>query len=89
MRYARSCWVDDRATQKVFVWAQTLNPRRVLLPVLPFLIMRCTPLKASLENTNNLIEEQRIRKEERYRQMVKTARQMEEMRMMIEEMSQA
>ncbi|TYK23163.1 CACTA en-spm transposon protein [Cucumis melo var. makuwa] len=40
MRYARPYWVGDWAIQKILVGAQSLNPRRVLLPVL-LLLMRC------------------------------------------------
>ena len=49
-------------------------------------IVEVSELKASLENVNQKIEEQRLREEKRYRQLAGHARQMEKM---IEEMSRA
>ena len=52
-------------------------------------IAKVSELKASLKSTNRKIEEQRLREEERDRKMADHARQMEEMKKMIEEMIQA
>ena len=46
-------------------------------------------LKANLENANRMIEEQHLREEERDRKIADHARQMKEMKKMIEEMSWA
>ena len=59
-------------------------------------IMKVSELRASLENANQILQEQRLRKEERDqqmaerdRQMVDHAQQMEEMKKMLKEMSRA
>ena len=46
-------------------------------------------LKTNLKNANRMIEEQRLREEERDRQMADHGQQMEEMKKMIKEMSRA
>ena len=53
-------------------------------------VTKVSELKVSLENVNRMIEfEQHLREEERDRQIADHARQMEEMKKMIEKMSQA